>query len=171
MAASMEDPGRHSASPPPSDLQVQPSSQPSAVNSGSQQSIISKPKTHSAEVESGATSFSPSTASNLKPPHCTSRTSTSTHLQGLQELTNVGSWSTLSSLMGGRHDRSLESAILRSVGMEKLTRLGRVTSARVMVENLQLDTSAVESICSTHRKKASSRIPQPLTRYSTSLTS
>jgi len=70
------------------------------------------------------------------------------------------SLSTLSSFMG-RHDRSLETAILRLIGMEKLTKLGRVNSARVRIECLQVDYSAVQNIRSVQKRKtASAPLPE-----------
>lgn len=63
------------------------------------------------------------------------------------------SMSTLSSHFSGR---SLESAIVSSVGMERLTCLGRVTSARVSVDGLELDTSAVDDILASSRQKKKS---------------
>ena len=54
---------------------------------------------------------------------------------GLDSLSAFFS-SSSSSLGGGE---SLESAILHSLGMEALTRLGGVTSARVVVQSLQVE--------------------------------
>ena len=81
----------------------------------------------------------------------------------------IDSWSTLSFF--GRQDRALESTILQAIGMEKLTRLGRVTSARVTVECLQLDPSAMENLPLMQKKKMASKIPQPAvpsSRYASS---
>ena len=72
------------------------------------------------------------------------------------------SLSTLSSFMG-RHDKSLESAILSLIGMEKLTKLGRVSSARVRIERLHVDHSAIEDIYAIQRKKkTASKLPLPV---------
>ena len=61
------------------------------------------------------------------------------------ELPATKSWSSISSLFGG-HSKALEEAILRAVGMESLTKLGRVTTARVIIAELSLDLSSVEKI-------------------------
>ena len=77
----------------------------------------------------------------------------------------IDSWSSLS--LFGRQDKALEATILQAVGMEKLTRLGRVTSARVAVERLQLDANAAKEM---QRRKRVSKTPQhavvPSSRYS-----
>lgn len=75
----------------------------------------------------------------------------------------IDSWSSLSFF--GRQDKALEATILQAIGMEKLTRLGRVTSARVTVEHLQLDASAAKNI--QRRKKISGTLQPvvPSSRY------
>ncbi len=101
----------------------------------------------------------PSTAPDptSKPLHVPS---TASLTQGSSAAASTGTtddWSSVSSLFGLK-DRSLESAIVQAVGMEKLTRLGRVTSARVVVESLQLDPAALETIHSLQRRKKSRRV-------------
>lgn len=89
-----------------------------------------------------------------KPPHeppTTSATHTSSRAASTTTTNTTDDWSSISSLFGSQ-DRTLESAIVQAVGIEKLTRLGRVTSARVMIESLQLDPSALDRIHSLQRK-------------------
>ena len=81
------------------------------------------------------------------------------------EAGQTDSLSTLSSFMG-RHDRSLETAILRLIGMEKLTKLGRVNSARVQIECLQVDHSAVQNIHAVQKKKKRMAAGAPLLELS-----
>ncbi len=87
-----------------------------------------------------------------KPSQTPSTTSETLEGSRATSTTTTNDWSSASSLFG-LQDRTLESAIVQAVGMERLTRLGRVTSARVVVETLQLDPSALDTIHSLQRKK------------------
>lgn len=62
---------------------------------------------------------------------------------------------------------SLEAAIVSAIGLEKLTRLGRVSSARITVGNLQIEPSFAKEIliCQQEKKRTSksgSSIPLPV---------
>ena len=56
--------------------------------------------------------------------------------------------------------KSAESAVLRSIGIERLTRLGRVTSVRVIVERLKLETIGVKMVKSRQKNKKLSKAPR-----------
>ena len=58
---------------------------------------------------------------------------------------------------GQKSAESVESVVLHSVGMERLTRLGRVTSVRVTVEKLQLAPMGIEVVKSQEKNKKLSR--------------
>jgi hypothetical protein len=70
---------------------------------------------------------------------------------------------------------SLEAAIVSAIGIEKLTRLGRVGSARITVGSLQIEPSFAEEMLTQQQEtkrmsKAGSSIPLPIhstKRYST----
>ena len=62
-----------------------------------------------------------------------------------QEASQSGT--TLSSYLGSG-ERSLESSIVRTLGMEKLTSLGRVSRARVCVESLEVEAGLVDQVLS-----------------------
>ena len=68
--------------------------------------------------------------------------------QGVIESASLRS---LSSLFG-QTEASIEQEISRTVGLEQLTRLSRATSVRVLVHNLSLDPSAVDTII-THNQQ------------------
>lgn len=54
------------------------------------------------------------------------------------------SLTTLSSYFSHVSERTLESAITRSLGVERLTVLGRVTKARICINTLELDSALVD---------------------------
>ena len=62
-----------------------------------------------------------------------------------QEASQSGT--TLSSYLGSG-ERSLESSIVRALGMEKLTSMGRVSRARVCVESLEVETALMDQVLS-----------------------
>ena len=57
-----------------------------------------------------------------------------------------------------------EEEIARSMGVEQLTRLGRATSARVVVDTLQLDPTALDKILSTKYKPMEGKKDGPALR-------
>lgn len=59
----------------------------------------------------------------------------------------------------GQSAAALENDIARSVGLEQLTRLSRATSARVVVDSLQVDPSAVNTIMAHNTSKKKSVLP------------
>ena len=61
---------------------------------------------------------------------------------------------------GQKSVESVESVVLHSVGMERLTKLGRVTSVRVTVEKLQLAPVGIEVVKSFQEDKKISRAPR-----------
>lgn len=124
-------------------------------------SRLSKSGSHS--QDGGAVVSASSTLSKQADSH--QRQTPETLFTELQP-SRTDSLSTLSSFMG-RHDKSLESAILSLIGMEKLTKLGRVSSARVRIERLHVDHSAIDSVYAIQRKKkAASKLPLPVQQSS-----
>lgn len=78
---------------------------------------------------------------------------------------NGSSLTTLSSYFS-LGERSLESAIVRSLGVERLTRLGRVTKARVCIDTLEVDCALVDKVVDQRQTRRSgsrhkSQIPLP----------
>ena len=72
---------------------------------------------------------------------------------------SADSMSSLASFFSGgqRAAEPVESVVLRSVGMERLTRLGRATSVRVIVEKLQLTPIGIEIVRSCQKGKKLSK--------------
>ena len=164
----------------PADYETDPAQQSPPCNEGPH-STLSKTDSHSTLPRTGSHSTLPKTSFHSKlsksgshsqdggavvPPSSTlskqadpqTPETFSTELQP----SRTDSLSTLSSFMG-RHDKSLESAILSLIGMEKLTKLGRVSSARVRIERLHVDHSAIEDIYAIQRKKkTASKLPLPV---------
>ena len=65
---------------------------------------------------------------------------------------NGSSLTTLSSYLS-LGERSLESVIVRSLGVERLTRLGRVTRARVCIDTLEVDCALVDKVVDQRQTK------------------
>lgn len=59
----------------------------------------------------------------------------------------------------GQSPEALETDIAKSVGLEQLTRLSRATRARVVVDSLQVDPSAVNIIMAHNTSKKKSTLP------------
>lgn len=91
-------------------------------------------------------------SSATPPPPATSRGHEVTAHAEEEELAATESWSSISSLFGG-HSKALEAAILKAIGMERLTRLGRMTAARIVVDTLSLDLESVQKVHTLRSKK------------------
>ena len=164
----------------PANFEAGPTQQSPPSNEGSH-SNLSKTDSNSTLPRTGSHSQLPKTGSHsrlsksgshsqgggavVSPSSTLSKQADSHHRQTPETFSTelqpsrTDSLSTLSSFMG-RHDKSLESAILSLIGMEKLTKLGRVSSARVRIERLHVDHSAIESIYAIQqKKKTASKLP------------
>ena len=88
-----------------------------------------------------------------------------TSSRGQRNKEKTDSLTTLSSyFVKGRG--SLEAAIVSAIGLERLTQLGRVGSARITIDSLQIDPSSAQQILTHHREKKKtgqdgSNIPVP----------
>ena len=116
-------------------------------------SILARPRqteTEDHQKEHDVTPLVPKKTTTTSHDSASVVSSARSHRDGMK----TESISTLSSHFSGR---SLESTIVNSVGMEKLTHLGRVTTARVSVDALELDTSVVDDILTSSQRRKNKR--------------
>lgn len=64
----------------------------------------------------------------------------------------------------GQTEEFLEQEIAKSVGLEQLTRLARATSARVVVDSLSLDPTAIDKIITHNHKQRKEKSSLPPSR-------
>ena len=86
---------------------------------------------------------------------------------GSHSQADTGSLTTLASFFSGQSShKAVDSEILESLGMERLTWLGRVTSVRVVVESLKVDLGQLEALLLLQKKrKVTQSTPDVPSRY------
>ncbi len=99
----------------------------------------------------------PRTSPGLKPPSQELPGSKLTSKLTIKDPPSTGSNRTALSSYLGSGEKSLEGSIVRSLGLEKLTDLGRVSRARVAVESLSVEAGLVHRVLTQRGNKLTAR--------------